>query len=250
MSIDITSYTLDDIVAQERAVGVPFGPWHRQWLVDHAPDRVRKNLELAKRFPGVMGMARQGFSSMDTNDGATVAFGAVVSISSETNMVGTTQGLINQFCAIAANDARPGKMYEVKAGGVYGNTGTPTMVYTPRWGSSTTPATNVTLGASAAWTSITGTTALPWYLQFTLTIRTVGVGATQGTAYGTGFVIHQIPVTSSQLAAPVMMGATIATIDVTGQGTAGCGITMNLTWSANSASNTSTCNWWSLQSLN
>ena len=247
--LDPFTLTPEDIIEREIAAGVPFGPFHRHWLLDRAPEKVRRNLELARLHPGIQ-MARQGFASLDVNDGVTAAFAAINTSNAELNMLGATQAIINQYCAIPANDARAGKMYEVQMGGVYGNTGTPTLIITPRWGTSTTPATNVTLGASATFPTITGSTALPYYLQFTLTIRTAPPGATLGTAYGTGFMAMQIPVTSSQLAATLLLGATAATIDTTGQGTAGCGITMNATWSASSASNTQTCNWWLLKSLN
>lgn len=242
--------TYEEIIERERANGIMLGPFHQQWLLDHrCPERVRRYIELGRQHPHLM-MARQGFNSMDTNDANTAAFGAVNTSAAELNMIGATQAIINQYCAIPANDARAGKVYRVELGGVYGNTGTPTMIFTPRWGSSTTPGTNITLGANAAWTSITGTTALPYYICFTLAIRTNPPGATLGTAYGTGMVELGIPVTSSQVTATIMIGGTAATIDTTGQGTAGCGLTMNLTWSASSASNTSTCNWWVLRSLN
>lgn len=242
--------TIEELVDKEHAAGVQFGPFHRHWLIQHgAPERVRRYLELAQQHPHLVG-ARQGFASMDTNDVNTAAFAAINTSAAELNMLGATQAIINQFCAIPPNDARAGKVYQLEMGGVYGNTGTPTMIFTPRWGSSTTPATNISLGANGAWTSITGTTGLPYYIAFTFAIRTSPPGATLGTGYGTGTVSLGIPVTSSQVVADIMIGNTAATIDTTGQGTAGCGLTMNLTWSASSASNTSTCQWWLLRSLN
>ena len=113
MSIDVDSFTISEIIEQEREI-VPFGPWHRQWLLERAPEKVRRNLERA-RDSVITGMARQGFASMDTNDVNTAAFAAVVSTSAEANIVGSSASIINQFCAIPANDARAGKLYEVKA---------------------------------------------------------------------------------------------------------------------------------------
>jgi hypothetical protein len=46
------------------------------------------------------------------------------------------------------------------------------------------------------------------------------------------------------------MGSTAATIDTTGQGTAGCGIQIGITWGTSSASNTITCQNYILRSLN
>jgi hypothetical protein len=241
--------TIEELVQKEHEAGVQFGPFHRQWLMQRAPKTVRRDLEMAARFPNLVA-ARQGFASMDVNDANTAAFGAVASTAAEANIVGATQGLINQFCAIPANDARAGKVYEVRFGGIYSNTGTPTMIWTPRWGNSTTVATNVTLGASPTVTTITGTTNLAVYGEFLCTIRTAPPGATAGTAYGTGLVAMQIPVTSSQNSMDITLGNTSGAIDTTGQGTAGCGLTINLTWSASSASNTFTCQWFLLRSLN
>lgn len=243
--------TIEELVQKEHAAGVVFGPFHRQWLINQprVPERIRRNLELAARYPHLVG-SRQGFAGMDINDINTVAFGAVASTASEANIVGATQGLINQFCAIPANDARAGKVYEVKFGGIYSNTATPTVIWTPRWGNSTTPGTNVTLGASPTVTTITGTTNLAVYGEFLCGIRTAPPGATAGTAYGTGIVTMQIPVTSSQNAMDITMGNTSGAIDTTGQGAAGCGLTINLTWSASSASNTFQCQWFVLRSFN
>lgn len=241
--------SVDEIIERELAAGVPFGPVHRHWLLQRAPEKVRRNLELARQHPDLL-MARQGFASMDVNDVNTAAFGAINTSLAELNMLGATQAIINQFCAIPANDARAGKVYQLEMGGVYGNTGTPTIIITPRWGTSATPATNITLGPSGTFTTITGTTALPYYIVFTLAIRTSPPGATLGTGYGTGIVSLGIPVTSSQFMTDLYIGGTAATIDTTGQGAAGCGLTMNATWSASSASNTSTCQWFLIRSLN
>lgn len=258
MKLDFPTVRIAELVEKEQAAGVMFGPFHRSWLHERAPEKVRRHLERARHDQYRM-MARQGFASADTNDVNTAAFGARNTSAAELNILqdgaagasaATTQAIINQYCAIPANDARAGKAYQVTAGGTYGNTGTPTMIWTPRWGSSTTPATNISLGASATFTSITGTTGLPYFIQFTFGIRTAPPGTTVGTGKGFGEISMQIPVTSSQLAATLLIGGTAATIDTSGQGAAGCGLTMNLTWSASSASNTSTCEFWLLQSLN
>lgn len=244
-----SQFSIADLIDKERAAGLHFGPWHRHWLVSKAPERARRYLELSRKHPQIV-MARQGFGSMDINDVNTAAFGAINTSLAELNMIGATQAIINQYCAIPANDARAGKVYQLEMGGVYGNTATPTIIFTPRWGTSTTPATNITLGASGTFTTITGTTALPYYIKFTFAIRTSPPGATLGTGWGNGVVSLGIPVTSSQFVTDLYIGGTAATIDTTGQGTAGCGLTMNATWSASSVSNTSTCNWFLLRSLN
>ena len=246
---------VDEIIEREIAAGVPFGPVHRHWLFLRAPEKVRRNLERA-RHSDIYGMPRQGFAAMDINDVNTAAFTARNTSASELNILGDTangtcpQAILNQYCAIPANDARAGKVYQVECGGIYSNTATPTIIFTPRWGSSPTVATNVTLGASGTFTTITATTNLPWYINFTFAIRTAPPGATLGTGYGSGTVSLGIPVTSSQFVTGLYIGGTAATIDTTGQGTAGCGITMNVTWGTSNASNTLQTQWWLLRSLN
>jgi len=242
--------TVEDLIEREAAAGMPFGPFHRHWLLECAPEKVRRNLELARKHPQLLGMPRQGFQAMDLNDVNTAAFAAINTTVAETNIVGSTQALINQFCAIPANDARAGKVYKVMFGGQYGNTGTPTVIWTPRWGSSTTPATNVSLGASPTITTITGVSALPVYGEFLFAIRTSPPGATLGTGEGHGFVAMGIPVTSSQYVQTAYMGNTAATIDTTGQGAAGCGLSINITWGTSSPSNTFTCESFLIVSLN
>lgn len=250
-----STVTIADLVEREIAAGMEFGPYHRHWLLERAPEKVRRNLELARQRRQFYA-GRQGFSTMDINDVNTGAFTARNTSASELNIIGDTangaapQAMINQYCAIAANDAKAGKSYRVTFGGTYGNTGTPTLIWTPRWGSSTTVGTNVTLGASATVTTITGVSALPWFGQFDFDIRTAPPGATAGTGKGFGCVWMGIPVTNSQTLQTWYIGGTLATIDTTGQGTAGCGLTMNITWSASSASNTLTCEHFLIQSNN
>jgi hypothetical protein len=251
---------LAEAVEREIADGLSLGPFHRHWLLcNRAPAVVREQLRLSRERPGLR-MARQGFMSMDTNDANMGDFGARNNLATELNILqdgstgasaATAQAVINEFCAIAPNDARPGKTYQIRAGGIYSNTGTPTLIWTPRWGTSPTVATNISLGASATWTTITGTTNLPWVVDFDFDIRTMGIGATQGTGVGFGAVEMGIPVTSSQFIAGLYIGGTTATIDTTGtSGTAGCGLTLNITWSAASASNTLTTKHWLLMSRN
>lgn len=250
---------VDEIIEREIAALGPCGPFHRHWLLQRSPEKLRRVLEQhkrnAERFPHLT-MARQGFASADVNDGNTADFTARNTSLAELNILGADaagvcpQAIVNQYCAIPGNDARAGKIYKVVFSGLYGNTATPTLIWTPRWGNSTVVATNISLGASATFTTIVGSTALPFYGEFLFTVRTAPPGATLGTGKGHGWVAMQIPVTSSQLAAMLLMGKTAATIDTTGQGAAGCGLTINATWSASAAANTITCENFLLTSLN
>jgi hypothetical protein len=248
-----------ELIDRERQLGMICGPFERHWLLEtRSPEHVRRVLKKAQEKPDYMAMARQTFASMDTNDVNTAAFSARNTSAAELNIIGDTisgtcpQSMLNQFCAIPANDPRAGKVYQVEFGAIYSNTGTPTIIFTPRWGTSPTVATNISLGASGMWTTITGTTNLPIFGQMTVAVRTAPPGATLGTVYATGTIDLGIPVTSSQFCATLYVGGGTAatTVDTSGQGAAGVGITMNVTWGTSSASNTLTTQWWIMRSLN
>lgn len=250
-----------ELIDIEREKGMTLGPFERHYLLNtRCPERVRNYILMGQKHPHLV-MGRQGFATMDTNDANTSAFGARNTSASELNILqdaatgasaATAQAVINQFCAIAANDPRPGKSYQLEFGAIYSNTGTPTIIWTPRWGTSTTPATNISLGASGTFTTITSTTNLPVYGLLTVVVRTQGIGATQSTVYATGTIDLGIPVTSSQFCSTLYIGGGTGstTVDTSGQGAAGVGITMNVTWGTSSASNTVTTQWWLMRSLN
>jgi hypothetical protein len=245
--------TVEDLIEREIASGMPMGPFHRRWLLQRAPEKVKRDLEMARLHPHLYMMPRQGFLAPDINDINTSDFNARNTFTTEVNLLGgdangaPSQGLINQFCAISPNDARAGKAYLLKFGGIHSTTGTPTIIFTPRWGSHVTIGTNVILGVSQTLTTGSGVSAQPFYGEFLFGIKTSPPGATAGTGKGHGFVAIG---TATTTAAVVTMGKTLATIDTTGQGTAGCGLQMGVTWSASSASNTITPENWIIFSVN
>lgn len=198
-------------------------------------------------------MPGQTFSGITTWNAPTADFTARNTFTTEVSLIGNTangaptQASINQFCALPANDMYPGKMYHLTFGGIYSTTGTPTIIFTPRWGSSTTIGTNVSLGVSQTLTTASGVAAQPFYGEFIFTIRTAPPEATAGTGKGHGFVALGGLTTNASV---VTMGKTLATIDTSGQGTAGCGIQIGITWGTSSASNTITCENYLLRSLN
>lgn len=92
-----------------------------------------------------------------------------------------------QYAPISVGDIRAGKVYQCKAGGIYSPGSAATLTLTPRMGVSATPATNISLGASGAQTVPAGPAGSPWYLQFTLVIRSVGLAGANSIAFGNGF---------------------------------------------------------------
>lgn len=115
---------------------------------------------------------------------------------------------------ISANDARPGKMYKVTAGGIItmpAATGSVTL--TPRFG---TTASSSSMGASVAQFSSGATTNRPWYLELTVLCRAQAVaGGTASTAIGWGFWLTQ-SLSGATAAPPTVIpfgGTSVATID-------------------------------------
>lgn len=116
-----------------------------------------------------------------------------------------------QYTPIAANDARPGKIYKVTAGGIMSFAATGTLIITPRWGLTTG---GVTMGANAvAQTTPGATTNAPWFLEFVAVVRTVGAPGANSTVIGTGkFVTGGLGTAGTAVAFAI--GGTSATVDV------------------------------------
>jgi hypothetical protein len=113
---------------------------------------------------------------------------------------------------IPANTVRPGMILAVRA---WGTMTTPasaatTMIITPRWGTTTG---GTALGASnVSNTAIISRTADPWFLDFALTIRSVGA---TGTAVGGGRFTCPAIGTAAANPGNLVFGGTVATIDTT-----------------------------------
>ena len=230
--------TVEDLIERELDAGVTLGPFHRQWLLERAPWQVRRNLASAAQRRAVYA-ARQGFASMDVRDFPPVSFTAIASTVTETNL-----WVAADWTPIAADEVKAGKVYKVSFGGIISNTGTPTVIFTPRYGQSATPASNVTLGASPTVTTVTGLANHSFYGEFTLGFRQIAVAASGATGTGNGFVTFGNASANSTTA---IMGGTVAT---TLDNIADQGLIVSLTWGTSSASNTCTCQWVVLRSYN
>lgn len=238
---EAANLTFDDIVEREIDSGILFGPYHRQRVMSTAPERVARHLRMAEkaRLAGfVPMMGRQGFASMDVNDFPPASFTAVTASATETNL--WTPAI---WTPIPANDMRSGKVYKVSFGGVFTSTATQgTLTWTPRAGQSGTPASNVTLGASGAVAPAASITAGPWYGEFTLGIRAIGLAASGATGTGNGLVVTHAGTATGTMY--VMGGSVPTTID----NTAASGLIVSLTISV--ASQSYTCQWTALRSYN
>lgn len=186
-------------------------------------------------------MAQQGFASPVQRQGVNPSsFTAVANTTTATQL--WTPAL---WTPIPAYDPQPGKIYIVRFGGILGTTGTPTLVFTPVWGTSSTLGSNTSFGASTAITCGSGLSSAPFYGEFTVAFRTVGLAAAGATAAGSGFVaVGDATTTAGKL---YVMGGTIpTTVDDSAAG----GISVFATWGTQNASNTLTCTWVHLLSAN
>jgi hypothetical protein len=136
-------------------------------------------------------------------------------LANQTAVVATTETIlwnVAQFTPIAANDARPGKIWKVTAGGIMSFAATGTLIITPRFG--LTVAAGITMGANVVAVTTPGaTTAHPWSLEFRCICRTVGAPGVNSTVVGTGFFIAGTP-GAAGAAVAVSFGGTQAAVDV------------------------------------
>lgn len=228
------SFTIDELVQMEHAAGVRFGPFHRHWLLQRAPDTVRRDLENAARFPNLVA-AKQGFASTDVRDAATANLRAAINTTTtETNL--WDPGL---WGLIPAFDMRPGKVYTVYFGGVMGTTATPTIAWRARCGTNNSaPPTGTDLGISP--TVTLGTfSAQPFYGQFILVVRSIGVAASGASVTGNGFACMPAAAAATVVPQTPFGGVVPTTVD----DTANQGLGVSITWGASSASNTLTPQW-------
>ena len=226
--------TPEDIARKEMAAG-HFGPFCQQLWLARAPRHVKEGLK--RKLP--LYASRQGFEGMDVNDFPPASFTAVTANATETNL--WTPAI---WTPIPANDMRSGKIYKVSFGGVFTSTSTPGLLtWTPRCGQSSTPATNISLGASNVTAPPASLTTQAWYGEFTMGIRSIGLAASGATATGNGFVFVQGAAAAT--AVVYTMGGSVPTnVD----NTAATGLIVSLTISV--ASQSYTCQWVAMQSLN
>lgn len=184
-------------------------------------------------------MSRQSFAASDITDGTPASHTAVANTTTRTNL-----WVPSLWTPIGAFDPKPGKMYRLLAGGVISTTGTPTLVINPTFGQSVTPGSNIALGATTTWTLGTLTNA-PWWAEFILSFRQIGIAAAGATCTGNGIIC--VGGASGAVGQSVPMGGTVVT---SADHTTAQGLVLDATWSAASSSNTMTAQWTSLQSMN
>lgn len=185
-------------------------------------------------------MSKQTFTASDIAEFPPASHTAVANTVTRTNL-----WVPSLWTPINAFDPKAAKGYILRAGGIISTTGTPTIIVNPTWGQSGTPATNVALGASITLTLGNNLSSVSWWAEFVFGIRQLGIAASGSTGTGNGIVVIGGPAaTASQV---VAIGSTVPTnLDHT----TAQGLCLDVTWGTASASNTITCQWTLLSSLN
>jgi hypothetical protein len=130
------------------------------------------------------------------------------------NTATTAVGMWNsqQYTPIFAYDARPGKIYVVRAGGLITTAATGALTISPTI--STTNASGTTLGASIAQTVPVSSLSGPWNLEMTLIVLTTGApGGTNATIKGTGWFLSGGVAATANSGLNVQFGGTSAVFD-------------------------------------
>lgn len=163
----------------------------------------------------------------------------------------TTETILFPLITIPANYMADGRTMRLSAFGQYSTTGTPTMLFSLRWGTATG---GVLLCKSAATTTPSGVTAAMWEILIYMTVRSNGA---TGTIMANGKSIVYAAVagtvgsaTGAACTTPMTNGGVVTPAPATCDFTADTTLALTLTWSAASASNTATGLNFQLESLN
>jgi len=117
------------------------------------------------------------------------------------------------YTLIPTADIRAGKMWKLTACGIMSFASTGTLILNPFYGTSTG---GVTMGANSTALPNQGvTTAQPWWLEFMMTCRTVGLPGVNSTFIGHGFFMTNTTFVASTSIAYMTIGGTVATGDPT-----------------------------------
>jgi hypothetical protein len=238
-----SEWSIERGIELEKAAGVEFGPFHQRFMLDRAPEKVKRILrDIERRKFGDVVCSKQGFASMDYADFPSASFTAVNTTTTETNL--WNPALWGQ---LPVGEIRGGRCWELKFGGVHGTTATPAISFRARCGTNNSaPPTGTDLGVGPTMTLGTFT-AQPFWGQGLFGCRSVGVAASTATITGNGFVICAGAAAATTVATCVFGGLTTAT---TIDQSVAQGLSVSVIWGTNSASNTITCQWMTAQGMN
>jgi hypothetical protein len=185
-------------------------------------------------------MSRQYFN--ETVSWAVTSGAAIASTTAET--------IIFPDVSIPGGFMFDGRALRLRAIGQYSNTGTPTLIFTVRWGG----VAGTILCKTAACTTPSGVTAAMWDLDVIIQTRTSGSSGTvmaNGRACVFAAVAGTVSVAAGDaLVTPMTNGGVGTPAAVTLDLTATANLSLTATWSASSASNTLTGLSYTIEALN
>lgn len=184
-------------------------------------------------------MSRTYFTAPDVGDFPPSNQTAVSASATETNL-----WLVSRWTPISALDMKAGKWYIVEFGGKFTSTGTQGLLtWTLRVGSSATPASNISLGASNVTAPPASLTNAPFMGRAIVGCRSLGIATGADTVAGTLWVTVQGAAAATTV--NYIAGGTVPTnID----STVAQGIAVSLTISV--ASQSYQCDWVTIRSAN
>lgn len=162
----------------------------------------------------------------------------------------TTETILFPNVTIPANYLQDGRCLRLRAFGQYSTTATPTMIFTVRLGG----VAGTTLCKTAACTTPSGVTAACWDLDVVIQTRSNGSAGTlmaNGTARVFAAVAGTVAsATGEGLVTPMTAGGVVTPATASVDLTTDQALSLTLTWSAASASNTATGLNYTVESLN
>jgi hypothetical protein len=185
-------------------------------------------------------VARQGFADQPL-DLPPTNFPSLNTFTAEANI-----WVPSLWTSIPAFDMRAGKAYLIRAGGIMQSAASVTWLFTPRIGVSATPASNISLGASQTLTTPGIVPASsPWYMEFLVVVRSLGIAASGATLTGNGVI--NVPGTATTSTNDLSMGGAVPTnVDHT----VNQGFVLSATCGTSAGTNLIQCNWVQLQPQN
>ena len=200
----------------------------------------RANRLLRREHARRLGGQTQGYTELLFSNYAD--FTAVASTAAEASLL---SGVARQpYLSSGYFTDKKGLMRTIKliARGVFSTTGTPTIIFQVRMGTTagSSTLTGASVGVTAAITTGNNTTNGWWHLELDLTCSFPGIGTGNATLFGSGYAMS--PAFASPFIYPLEPTTpNTATWTQTFAGELNQYINLSMTWSASSASNTITC---------
>ncbi len=170
----------------------------------------------------------------------TADYTAVASTASEASLLSGVNRQPQLSAGYFLDQKGVGRTIAIKARGVFSNTGTPTLTFQARMGTTagSSTLTGASVGVSAAITTTSGVTNVWWEMYLELTCSVPGIGTGNDTLFGSGYVMSPAGFASPFIYPLEPTTPNTATWTQTFAAELNQFFNLSVTWSASSASNT------------